>query len=129
MPEFWEGIDKVVSNAKAAKAAKNRGGIRALGIALQNILNVSNRQVPHELGDLERDGAWSLDEEKLKGAVSYGRSAHTAPYAVPQHEHMDWQHDEGRSAKFLEHAMNSTRAQNAQILANAIKDEMGVGGK
>ena len=91
------------------------------------MLNVSNRQIPHESGDLERDGATSTEATKTgaRGAVAYGRRADTKDYAVSQHERMDFHHDGGRNAKFLENAFNSTRAESADVIANALRGEIG----
>lgn len=123
----WSGAGDMVARLQAAKAAKNAGARRGMGLALRNILDVSNTQVPHEDGDLERDGGTSQEEANghVRGAVSYGRSAQTKDYAVSQHERMDYRHDGGRNAKFLENAMNSTRDQNAEILAASIRKDMG----
>ena len=102
------------------------GARRGLMLAGQNTLNVSNRQVPHEEGDLERDGTVSEDDDELRVAISYGHREDTAQYAVPQHERMDYKHDPGRNAKFLENAMMSTRADNGEIIAQSARQEMGV---
>lgn len=126
MSAIWEGAEQIVANLRKAQEAKTRGARRGLQLALRNVLNVSNKQVPHEEGDLERDGGTSMDDgDAIRGAISYGRSADTKDYAVVQHEDMTLSHDGGRNAKFLEHAMMSTRQQNAEILATAIRREMG----
>lgn len=120
-----EGIDKMVANAQRVKGRTHDGARKGLGLAGRNTLNVSNSQVPHEEGDLERDGGVSVDGERLRSAISYGRSADTAKYAVDQHENLTYHHDSGRNAKFLENALNSTRAQNLTLLGKSIKGEMG----
>lgn len=126
MSAFWSGADDVVARARQAKERKNAGGRQGLQLALRNVLNVSSQQVPHEEGDLERDGGISVDDgDRIRGAVSYGRSAQTKDYAVVQHEDMTLSHDGGRNAKFLENAFNATRQQNAEILATALRREMG----
>ena len=114
-----------MSAAKAAKTRKNKGANIGLMRALRNVLDVSNRSVPFEEGDLERDGGISSDPDNLRGAVSYGRSADTKDYAVVQHEDMTMQHDAGRGPKFLENAINSTKDQNAEIIAKATREEIG----
>ena len=125
MSSYWEGIDRIVASGKNAKDRKNKGANIGLMRALRNVLDVSNKSVPHEEGDLERDGGISSDPDKLRGAVSYGRSADTKDYAVPQHEDMTMQHDAGRGPKFLENAINSTKVQNAAIIAKATRKELG----
>lgn len=125
MSEHWEGVDGVLANLDKAGGNAQAGAREGMMVAGRNTLNVSNSQVPHEEGDLERDGGYSMDDSKLLLAVSYGRSADTAPYAVPQHERMDYHHDAGRNAKYLENALNSTRQQNVKIIQSAIKRKLG----
>lgn len=112
------------ANIQKAIVAKKRGARAGMLLALRNTLDVSNTQVPHEEGDLERDGGVSLDESTLHGVISYGRSADTKDYAVVQHEDMTLKHDSGRNAKFLENAMNTTRGENLDIIKTSIKREM-----
>lgn len=95
------GMDRALAGARA-------GAARGIGLALNLMLQVSNKRVPHEEGDLERDGAVVMDEENLIGAVTYGNSPDTAKYAERQHEDMTYRHDAGRSAKFLEQARTET---------------------
>lgn len=109
-----EGIEK---NAKAAYESARKGMVRGLELGTRLILDTSNDQVPHEEGDLERDGAASVEPSTLTGAVSYGRDPETAKYAVPQHERMDYRHDAGRNAKYLENAFNSVSSEVGQIVA------------
>lgn len=116
--ELLGSLDKVAEGSKA-------GARKGLILAAENTLGVSNKQVPYEEGDLARDGGTSIDDETLRAAVSYGRTADTKDYAVPQHERLDYKHDSGRNAKFLENAMNSTRSQNVEIIAAQIRKGMG----
>lgn len=109
---------------KAAKNGRN-GAVRGLELGARQVLDVSNSQVPHEVGDLERDGAASVDSAMLKSAVSYGRNAETAEYAVPQHERMDYRHDPGRNAKYLENAFNSEAGVVSQIIAEQTRKGLG----
>lgn len=109
---------------KAAKNGRN-GAVRGLELGARQVLDVSNSQVPHEVGDLERDGAASVDSTTLKSAVSYGRNAETADYAVPQHERMDYRHDPGRNAKYLENAFNSEAGVVSQIIAEQTRKGLG----
>lgn len=128
--EFWASADvgRFVAAAQAVLPAAREGAVRGLGLGAQRILDVSNTQVPHEEGDLERDGGWSIDEAQLRAAVTYGRRADVAEYAVVQHEDMSLDHDPGRNAKFLENALNSERTAAAEIIAQAVRDSMGTGG-
>lgn len=129
--DYWRGLGSqsgagaITAGIAKAKTLLNRGANKGLRLALLNVLRVSNSQVPHEEGDLERDGGIAIDKDKMIGAVTYGRRADTKDYAVPQHERLDYRHDGGRNAKFLENALNSTRDDNRAVIAQAIREEMG----
>lgn len=100
---------------KTIDAATKRG----LYLAGEHILNVSNRQVPHEDGDLERSGVVTEGTD-LEVGISYD-----TPYAVRQHEDLSYQHDAGRNAKFLENACRSERNTAAKIIQKSIKSATG----
>ncbi|MFI6606850.1 hypothetical protein [Streptomyces sp. NPDC050507] len=78
--------------------------------AAEHTLGVSNQHVPLEEGTLERSGKVSADG--LNVAISYD-----TPYAVIQHEALDFQHLPGRTAKYLENAMNSERETMLRLMA------------
>lgn len=112
----WEEL-----NLAAVQQKINRATQQGLYLAGQHILNVSNKQVPHEEGDLERSGVVSeAGGNNLEIAVSYD-----TPYAVRQHEDLSLRHDAGRNAKFLENACRSERGTAGKIIAKAIKSEVG----
>jgi hypothetical protein len=104
---------------KSVKIRSKKGAIRGLALAGEHLLGESNKQVPIEEATLERSGAASVDEAKLRGAVSYD-----TPYAVKQHEDLNLKHDSGRNAKYLENAFNSEADTVAKIIADAIKGEL-----
>lgn len=118
----WGDFGGLTAGIKRAKAAKDEGVKRGLLLGARLVLDTSNRMVPHESGDLERDGGTSIDGSTA--AIAYGRSASTKDYAVVQHEDMSLHHDSGRSAKYLENALNSTRDQVAQIIAQQIGTDL-----
>jgi hypothetical protein len=61
------------------------------------LLQKSNELVPLDEATLERSGTASVDERELIGQVAYD-----TPYAVRQHENLDYRHAPGREAKYLE---------------------------
>lgn len=125
MTDSLRGVNQFVANLRAAHGRAREAGARSLRVAGLNTLRVSNAQVPLEEADLERDGAVSVDEQSMRCAISYGRRADTADYAVAQHERMDFRHDAGRNAKFLERALATTRDQNLEIMGKAVREGMG----
>lgn len=96
-----------------------RGSARGLTLALEHVLAVSNERVPIEYGDLERSGIVSVSADGDEGAVSY-----STPYAVPQHEELDYEHNEGRQAKYLESAIYDEQATVRRIIAAELKGEL-----
>ncbi|GAA5046564.1 hypothetical protein HNP84_009748 [Thermocatellispora tengchongensis] len=87
-------------NPEDLMAEIHRASGRGLRLATEHVLAVSNQRVPHDEGTLERSGTAVVDETNLRGIVSYD-----TPYAVAQHETLDYQHKPGRTAKFLELAV------------------------
>lgn len=97
-----------------------RRAARGLQLALEHILAESNKMVPLEEGTLMRSGQISMDEGSLTGSVSYG-----TPYAVRQHEELGWRHPNGRQAKYLETAVNTSRAECARIIQAEMRGWLG----
>src|SRR3982751_739313 len=98
-------------NIEGVQAALGAGSERGALLGAEHVLQVSNAHVPHEIGTLELSGRATPDESD--GTVCY--VSYDTPYAVRQHEELEWQHDEGRTAKYLERAMLSEQAQVRQI--------------
>ncbi|RLV56059.1 hypothetical protein D9V41_09225 [Aeromicrobium phragmitis] len=103
-------------NLGRARRAYVEAGADALGIAAEHVLQVSNTRVPVEEGTLERSGTTSVDKSKLVAAVSYD-----TPYAVAQHERMDYAHKGKGQAKYLESALTGERRVVAKLLADEIR--------
>lgn len=122
------GTTTVIGNLDRAEAGAVAGARRALGLVLHLILQRSTAKVPWEEGDLSRDGAVVIDEAELVGAVTYGNTPDTAKYAVPQHENLEYRHDGGKEAKFLESAVNQSREQARNIFAHQVSEGMAGGG-
>ncbi len=125
MSGYWGGAPEMAAALKEVKRRKTEGARRGIWLVLTEALGRSNATVPHEEGDLERDGAASLaDGDELRGAISYGRNADTKDYAVVQHEDMTLRHDAGRNAKFLENALNGIRGEAGEIIAASVRKEV-----
>jgi hypothetical protein len=103
-------------NGPAVKAAQHAAAARGLGKAVEHLLTESRAEVPIEEGTLERSGVASVDRDNLVGAVAYD-----TPYAVRQHEELEWRHAEGRNAKYLEGPMNRERETMLQLIAAEIR--------
>lgn len=120
-----KGAQQVAANVKAYQQRAKAASARGLLVAAERVLAVSNSQVPHEEGDLERDGKASVDAQDQRAAVSYGRRGDVKDYAVVQHEDMTLSHDPGRNAKYLENAFSAVRPDIAKIVAETVRRETG----
>lgn len=109
---------KVTINASAASVLDG-SAMRGVAIAAEHLLGVANEKVPIEEATLLRSGTVSTDPGKLTAAISYD-----TPYAARQHEDMSLRHDSGRTAKWLENAMNAERATAAEIIAATIRGDI-----
>lgn len=92
------------------------GAADGVEMAAEHLLGVSRQQVPIEEATLERSGVASVDRGALRGAVSYD-----TPYAVRQHEELDYRHDAGRKAKYLEDPWLDEREVMQAIIAAQIR--------
>lgn len=114
------GADEMLRRIQQQTARMKAGARKGRTIAGRHILDVSNKHVPHEEGDLERDGA--VVEDETRTAITYGRDAEVAGYAERQHDDLTLRHDAGRNAKFLENALNSERQVTAEIIAKSARE-------
>ena len=79
-------------------------------------LGVSNDRVPLDEAALQRSGTATVDETVLKAAVAYD-----TPYAVRQHEELEWRHAPGRRAKYLESALNDSATEVRDVIAAELR--------
>ena len=86
-----------VWRGEMAKKAIRAAAVVGLGQWAELVLEKSRALVPLDEATLERSGTPSVDEHAMAAAVSYD-----TPYAVIQHENMDFHHPGGRQAKYLE---------------------------
>ncbi|MDR6142391.1 hypothetical protein QE375_001945 [Microbacterium foliorum] len=82
----------------------------------RKLLKRSNELAPRDDGDLIKSGKVVVDD--LSISVRY-----TAPHAVFQHEHLDWAHEDGGGAKFLETA--SDEIDIGAEVARAVREALG----
>lgn len=99
------------------KAAIKTKAARALFMGTEFLLEESNRTAPIEERTLIDSGATDVDESELRGTVFYD-----TPYARRQHEELEWEHDPGRRAKWLELTAKERKSNIEQVLAGAMGD-------
>lgn len=107
----WYGDDR----SRRAKAAAADG----LFEAAEELLEYANRSVPLDEGPLQQSGTASVDRGELVAAVSYNQ-----PYAIAQHERLDFQHSPGRRAKWLELSLNEERDRLQSHIANRMQEAL-----
>lgn len=105
---------QLTTNFARARTAAQRGAERGIALAAEHVLQLSRERVPLEEGTLERSGVAS--RSGLTAAVSYD-----TVYAVRQHEELDWQHAEGRQAKYLESALIDSVDEVPEIVAAQVR--------
>lgn len=103
----------------AAARQMREGAARGLLLAAEHVLQLSNEVVPLDESELQRSGVASIDEPSLTAMVSYD-----TPYAVRQHEELQWRHAPGRTAKYLENSLNAARPEIAAIIAAQMRRAM-----
>ena len=102
-------------------ALDERGGAaRGLFLAAENVLEQATRIVPLNEGTLMRSGVASVDAEQLVAAIAYD-----TPYAVRQHEELDYSHQRGRQAKYLETPFNASIETSRMLIAREIAKAIG----
>lgn len=107
----WHG-DEIEDRIRAAAVA-------GLDLASQHLLAESRALVPIEEGTLERSGTATVDAGKLSALVSYD-----TPYAVRQHEELDYRHAPGRQAKYLEEPFTTQQDVLTGLVAAPIRRAM-----
>lgn len=103
-----------------AKATIAGGRSKGLRLGAEHLLGASRAVVPIDEATLERSGTATVDEAQGKAAVSYD-----TVYAVKQHEELDWQHDAGRTAKYLERPMHEEAEAIRGIIAAEARKALG----
>ncbi|MDT0567918.1 hypothetical protein RM704_10620 [Streptomyces sp. DSM 3412] len=103
-------------DASAVRGELRQAAARGLFLGAEHVLGVSNDRVPLDEAALQRSGTASVDESDLTAMVSYD-----TPYAVPQHERMDYRHAPGREAKYLENSLNAEREQVLALVAAELR--------
>jgi hypothetical protein len=111
---------EITWNGPQASAAMKRGAIEGLKAATQLLLGEAIKIVPLDEATLQDSGKATVDEENLEGIVSFD-----TPYAVIQHERLDFVHLNGREAKYLEKPWRANAETFAQIIAERIRRALG----
>ncbi|AGK98168.1 HK97 gp10 family phage protein [Clostridium pasteurianum] len=136
-----EGLAELEKNFD--KALKEMGVInnKAFTDITLDLLGKSVKEAPVDLGDLRGSGSATIngttvatgnkegginpggnaqDEEIMQGTVGFSE-----PYAVKQHEHLEYQHPKGGKAKYLEDPFKANSQNYIDHIAQANRDHLG----
>jgi hypothetical protein len=110
---------QVKLHGRHVKAQERKGAGRGVKKAAGHLLAAAKAIVPLEEGTLERSGEVTVAASELAAAVSF-----STPYAVRQHEELDYRHAPGRQAKYLEEPYFAERGTMDALIAAEIRREM-----
>ncbi|TXL91581.1 minor capsid protein [Streptomyces sp. IB2014 016-6] len=110
---------RLTFNGPAVQRELRAAAARGLLMAGEHVLGETQAVVPIDEGALSRSGTVSVDEPTLTAAVAYD-----TPYAIRQHEELDFQHAPGRQAKFVEGPLNASAAEVRDIVAAQLRRAM-----
>jgi hypothetical protein len=96
------------------------GAMDGLEDAAEFLHGKSDARIPLETTELRETGEVSTDPARLKAAVSYDTE-----YAVAQHE-KTYDHDPGRTRKFLEIPWLAERGEMARLIRDGIRRHWGL---
>ncbi|MEW1843141.1 hypothetical protein AB0392_34815 [Nonomuraea angiospora] len=107
-------------NPEALEARARAAIERGLAQATEHVLTMTEPKVPWQTGDLERSGSAQVDRSNLEGVISFDQ-----PYAVAQHENLDWNHPLKGEPKFLETTLYEEAEVVRAIVAKAVRKALG----
>lgn len=99
-----------------AKVLERRGAVAGLRQATEFLLGEAVAIVPLDESPLQDSGKPTVQASTLEGVVSFD-----TPYAVIQHENLDYRHAPGRTAKYLERPFDEHRQTLLAIVATSVR--------
>jgi hypothetical protein len=85
--------------------------------AAEHVLGVAQELVPLEEGPLQKSGRVVVSKQGHQAQIVFD-----TPYAVVQHENLDYQHAPGRQAKYLSTPMETEHEVCRQIMAAVLRE-------
>jgi len=89
---------------------------KAITLGLEFIKQESVKVAPKDTGLMEKSAQVTISEDRKTGFVSYD-----TPYAIRQHEELDYKHAEGRIAKYLELPLQQNAKKALEIMGRVLK--------
>lgn len=109
----------------AAEAAIRRGAAAGVRAVADAVFDESQDLVPNDpatgSGDLKASGQVTDETTptSTEVAISYGTD-----HAVYQHERLDYEHDSGETAKYLERPLSAAQKTAGKVIADRIAKEL-----
>lgn len=116
---MWRG--DLLTNLSRIEANAKRGALRGVTLAAEHVLAEATKLVPIQEGTLSRSGQTSAE---MQGDEAVAAISYNTPYAAAQHERLDYRHDQGRRAKYLESPLTAEAKAAGQIMATAVREAM-----
>lgn len=89
---------------------------KAITLGLEFIKQESVKVAPKDTGMMEKSAQVKIAADGKTGYVSYD-----TPYAIKQHEELDYRHAEGRIAKYLELPLQQNSKKALEIMGRVLK--------
>ncbi len=130
------GLDKLINNLKLIDKKVQQIASKELCDAALDLWNKSVEQAPVDTGDLRgsasvtvnnrtiaankaSSGPINVNSDKIEAIVGYNE-----PYALKQHEHLEYRHPQGGNAKYLENPYKQNINKYIDGIANGIKSAL-----
>jgi len=115
---------RVTWNGAQVKARERAGAVIGLTQWTEHVAQAAVDVCPIEESTLVGSITPSVDAGSLRGAVCAGDSG-SAAYALIQHEALDYHHNAGKTAKYIENPANESKAVGLGLVAAAVKAALG----
>jgi hypothetical protein len=116
MASRWD-TSAVEARLRAFEAECRKAALKGCEDAADELLTRASELCPIEEGTLVRSGRVVTGE--TGAAVGFGTGG-SSDYAIPQHERLDYRHDNGRQAKYLEQPHRAMAPEILQIIGRAV---------
>lgn len=110
--------------AKATDVAK-KAAIGAIQTCAADLQRKSAEEAPIDTGDLRAN--CSVSQLHEEGNLVYHTVGYDLPYAIVNHERLDFNHPKGGKAKYLEDPYNENVAKYERYIRNAVKQTLNKG--
>ena len=113
----WD-TSQVEARLRAFERDVRKAALQGCEDAADELLTRASELVPLEEGTLLRSGKVVTGD--TGAAVGFG-SGGAADYAIPQHERLDFRHDNGRQAKYLETPHRAMAGEIVTIIGKSVQ--------